>query len=157
MFALGRLKPEEARIEVEEGEKERRGEKQSLDEAFRQVALALEAVERDTREGRVGEEEGGYQAGAQSSHWQGRKAEVVSREREVRQKLRLRGRKKSLVEDFSGQPSESDLSDLFGFGLAPDDGSTRPRGNQSQGESPANSRSYLVLSRQILTVKPFLS
>ena len=58
MFALGRLKPEEARIEAEEGEKERRGEKQSLDEAFRQVALALEAVERDTRDtrgSRVGE------------------------------------------------------------------------------------------------------
>ena len=60
MFALGRLKPEEARIEAEEGEKERRGEKQSLDEAFRQVALALEAVERDTRDTRdirVGREE----------------------------------------------------------------------------------------------------
>ena len=55
MFALGRLKPEEARIEAEEGEKERRGEKQSLDEAFRQVALALEAVGRDTRDSRVGE------------------------------------------------------------------------------------------------------
>ena len=55
MFALGRLKPEEARIEAEEGEKERRGEKQSLDEAFRQVALALEAVERDTRDSRVGD------------------------------------------------------------------------------------------------------
>ena len=55
MFALGRLKPEEARIEAEEGRKEMRGEKQSLDEAFRQVALALEAVERDTRGSRVGE------------------------------------------------------------------------------------------------------
>ena len=66
VFALGRLKPEEARVGVEEAEKERRGEKQSLDEAFRQVALALEAVERDTREGRVGEGEGGYQAGALS-------------------------------------------------------------------------------------------
>ena len=83
---------------------------------------------------------------SQSSHCQGRKAEVISRERELKQKLRLRGRKKSLVEDFSGQPSESDLSDLFGFGLAPDDGSTRSSGYQSQGESPANSRSYLVLS-----------
>ena len=78
-------------------------------------------------------------------------------ERDLRQKQKLRGRKKSLAEDYSGQPSESDLSDLFGFGLAPDDGSTRSSGYQSQGESPASSRSYLVLSRQILTVKPFLS
>ena len=67
VFALGRPKPEEARVGVEEAEMKRRGEKQSLDEAFRQVALALEAVERDTREGRVGEgERGECQAGALS-------------------------------------------------------------------------------------------
>ena len=92
-----------------------------------------------------------------SYHSQGKKAEVVSRgERELRQKQRLRGRKKSLVEDYSDQPSESDLSDLFGFGLAPDDGSTRSRGNPAQGETAVLS-SYHVVSSQILRVKPLLS
>ena len=67
-------------------------------------------------------------------------------EREMRQKQRLRGRKKSVVEDYSDQPSESDLSDLFGFGLAPDDGSTRSRGNPAQGETAVLSSYHGVLT-----------
>ena len=73
-------------------------------------------------------------------------------ERDLRQKQKLRGRKKSLVEDYSGQPSESDLSDLFGFGLAPDDGSPRSTGDPRQGETAANSRERpLVLPCRVLT------
>ena len=70
-------------------------------------------------------------------------------ERELRQKQRLRSRKKSLVEDYSEQPSESDLSDLFGFGLAPDDGSTRSR---VPGETAATTRGRpLLLPCRVLT------
>ena len=73
-------------------------------------------------------------------------------ERELRQKQRLRGRKKSLVEDYGDQPSESDLSDLFGFGLAPDDGSTRSRGNPAQGETAVMTRCRpLLLLCRVLT------
>ena len=62
--------------------------------------------------------------------------------KEVR-KPRLRGRKKSLVEDpnLSLQLTESDLSSLFGVGLTPEDGSTRSSCQQSQGETPARQTS----------------
>ena len=66
-------------------------------------------------------------------------------ERDLRQKQKLRGRKKSLVEDYSGQPSESDLSDLFGLAAL-------ISGAPDQGETAANSRERpLVLPCRVLT------
>ena len=63
------------------------------------------------------------------------------------------------MEDFSSLSSESDLSnlsdlsDLFGLGLAPDGYQY-----QDQGEAAGrNTRSYHLLSSQILTAKPLLS
>ena len=106
MFA--KVKSDVAKSEEEE-EKQKDGEKQSLDEAFRRVEEALGAVERNS----------------------GRKVEMVTRE--IR-KPKLRGRRKSVAEDPSVQPSESDLSMLFGVGFTSEVGSSRLNG-YNQGET----------------------
>ena len=110
------MKSEDGKTEAQDKGPEVVGDRLNLDEAFRRVAAALEGLERDTRRA------------------PGRRLETVTKE--VKKPKQSRGRKKSLVvEDPSTQPSESDLSDLFGIGLTPEDGSSRSSGYQS-GERP---------------------